>query len=373
MRNNLCILQSPKYGAFFVFIIPMSELEQHIMQQPEHYPPHVQWCFTSRGSIYAAESFGTGRYVVGGSTWDRRHTPFTHNARNTAGLLSEVIQVGDEFTEISQAVFPSMVNTIVPLRDYLFVGCKRGERSFNLLHADFKVMKTQSDDVGGGIYNAELYGNTGDLLVTTRNGYLSQVDLTTLLTVRVIQLNNGESRLWSLAVRNRDGAIFVGDYGGRVYCLSNDLKLQYQLYILDYLDYLLPNERRRYDPSVFGITVSPNGQLVTSIRWGQIDWFDIDGSRFKHDKSFTICEEISQIASTANSRDLLVGTRSGKLLYVSVDKDEFQIDQLLHIPPAYQSDNAVWSIVKTPDQGILASFADGQVVKLDYRGLIEEV
>jgi hypothetical protein len=360
----------PRYGAFFVSIDYMREEEQYTIHKPESYSPWVEWCFTGRGSIYAAEAFGDNTYIFGGSTWDRRHTPFTSEARNAEGLLSKVIRQGDELREESQLIFPSMINAIVPFGNSLFVGCKRGDRSFNLLGSDFQLLRSQSDEIGDGIYNAVPFGSTGDLLVATRNGYLYRLDPVTLSAVRTLQLNNGDTRLWSLAVRSADRSIFVGDYNGHVYCVDCDLNLRYTLQITDYIDESLPQENRRYNPSVFGITVAPGEQIVTTVRWGQIDWFDVDTSGFKHVKSLTIPEEISQI-TCIGPNNFLIGTRSGKLLHL-IDDDEYCVNQLLHIPPAYQSDNAVWSIANTFDRGILVCFADGQVVRLNMHGLIRE-
>ncbi len=359
----------PQIGAFFVFRA-MRELEQQNNISQEVYLPDIDLGYESRGSVYAAVQIDTDRYVTGGSIWDRRHSPFNEQTRNAPGLLCEVVRSGSEIRESVQIMFPSMVNAIVPIRENVFIGCKRGQGSFNILNNQFELLRSSSDEQGDGIYNAVLSKTTENLFVVTRNGYISQIDAETLAIERYTQLTDGKSRLWSIATRNQDGSLFVGDYSGSLYSIDSDLKLNHTIRLTDYIyDTLIP-ERRKYDPSVFGITVTSSGQVVTAIRWGQIDWFDIDNTGFNHSKSVIVPEEISQIISIGAHDDLLVGTRSGKVLHVRVSSDQYQIRELVHIPPAFQSDNTVWSIEKTKMQSVLVSFADGQILEFKTNGLI---
>lgn len=350
----------------------MRELEQRIDTSQELYLPEIEFGYISRGSVYAALPLGEDRYVVGGSIWDRKDSPFTKESRNSSGLLCELSRSGAEIRESAHIMFPSMVNAIVPIGKNIFIGCKRGQGSFNMLNDQFELIRSSSDELGDGVYNALFSKPTEALYAVTRNGYVHHIDVENLSVARHTQLTDGTSRLWSIAGRDQDHSLFIGDYSGYLYCIDCELHVRHTIRLTDYIHEDISQERRQYDPSLFGIAVTTSGQIVSAIRWGQIDWFDIDTTGFNHCKSVIIPHEISQIASIGKRDDLLVGTRSGRLLYVRVHENETEIHQLLHVPPAFQSDNTVWSIEKTIQHSALVSFADGQVVELKTSRLIED-
>lgn len=329
-------------------------LETHLPERglrPEGLGVEVLWRYDCHGSAYTAEQVGEA-IIIGGSTWRRIQADFTEETRNSLGEVRRVIN--EELTRIE---LPSMVNAIVPLGDEgkVFVGCKKSLRAFNLLTPELEDITWQDDRLGGGIYNAMLHPVTGDIVAVTRNGWLQAIDKHELLITDSIQLNPGV-RLWGLAVRE-DGIIAAGDYEGNLYLVD----AQFGLIKTFHLPELVVNEvselRRQWGPSIWGITVLPDGQIVASTRWGQITWFD--GNSLKPTRVVVLEEEISQIANLDSNRELLVGTRSGKLLYLN----GFEIYQLLEIPPARQNDNSIWSI-SVAETYVLVVFSDGQVVKL---------
>lgn len=324
--------------------------------RPEGLGVEVLWRYDCRGSAYAAEQVEQ-EIIIGGSTWIRTQTDFTEETRNSLGEVRLVRH--EEFAR--RIELPSMVNAIVPLMEdsSVFVGCKRGLRAFNLFTPKLEGITWQDDRLGGGIYNAMPHPVTGDIAVVTRNGWLQAINRHELSITDAIQLNQGV-KLWGLAVRE-DGIMAAGDYEGNLYLVDAQFGLIRCFHLPELVVDEVPELRRRWSPSIWGITVLPDGQIVASTRWGQITWFD--GNSFKPVQTIVLDEEISQIANLDSNKELLVGTRSGKLLYLN----GFEIYQLLEIPPARQNDNSIWSI-SVAETYVLVVFSDGQIVKLSKPG-----
>lgn len=322
------------------------------------------WCYVNPGSVYAAEVLPDANILIGGSMWDRRNTPFNSETRSSPGKLTLLSQNGNSYWEQKREVLPSMVNAIVPLESGVFVGCKRGERAFNLFDQELGLSKTLNDEAGDGVYNAVQHRQTQSVLVATRRGLLVSLDGETLSTRRQINLNGDNARLWSLSVRE-DGLVVTGDYSGRLHLIENGLESARSYDMRDFLDESLPENQQIWEPSVFGATTNASGQIIASIRWGQITWFNFDDRKLKVDRSLVIPEEISQVASVPGTENLLIGTRSGRVLYYRQNStSECNLTELLKIPPSFQTDNSVWSI-SCQQNNALVAFSDGQVVSLN--------
>lgn len=309
------------------------------------------------GSVYEAVPLDESTLLIGGTSWDRTRSAFTSTTRESTGRLWRA-KLGLNSTVTDLLELPAMVNAIIPLERTIFVGCKRSEQAFNLLDQEFNFIRTVDDPVGGGTYNAHLCIRTGLIVVATRNGFLQRLDPQTLTMVDWTQFKTNGSRMWSIT-QLENGHYVCGDYSGSFYVVDLGLQLMHQYSVRDFLSPVLPEEQRQYDPSVFGLVSNHNNQLVVSMRWGQISWFEQDGSSLRLLSSLVIPEEIVQIAQSSNSGNLYIGTRSGRLLCY---RGYGQPEELYYFSPSYQSDNAVWSIFCAKGV-VVAAFADGQVVR----------
>lgn len=328
----------------------------------------VNWIHVSPGSVYAGEQIDLDHFLIGGSTWTRRSVPFTHElARNTPGIVYFLI-VGDETIyskQVEGKQFPSMVNSIIPLGDRVFVGCKHEEQAFNIITQDLHVDMSQNDYAGRGVYNAVYDHNRDEIIVVTRAGSLEYIDSHTLHTRLSIPLAPEGTRLWSVKKVGLRSAFVVGDYDGSVYLINEDDQVEKTVNLKEYMLSSMRVDKQVNQPSVFGLTILPDETVVAGVRWGQIMWFKISEHSFSPEKAVVLPWEISFLETVPDSTDILIGTREGKLLYLS-DQSEGIVIHLLHEQlPSLQHDNSIWSISFTSPRSCIVCFADGQVVSLN--------
>lgn len=312
------------------------------------------WRYQSDGSVYAAEKVSNGVFAVGGSTWQRRILPFSETARHAEGIVKSIALEDGLPIEIKMLTLPSMVNVLISVKGNIFACCKSHRHTFNILDSNLRVTRSRDDLEGGGVYNS-IYHNQKDTVISvTRNGGLLAINPESLDIEKRVQLAQTGIRVWSIACWESRGMIFAGDYDGNLYALDQDLRLVDSLNLTAYLDPALPPHQKKYNPSVFGLSVDHKGILAASIRWGQVFRFATDNSRLQFVDSFVVGQEISQLAYPPFTNELLIGTRSGTLLS--------QRDPVISIPPALQNDNSIWSISFHGRDEVLICFADGQVV-----------
>lgn len=322
------------------------------MEQENNYQSRENWRFVSSGSVYTAAELPNGIIVTGGSSWLRRSTPFNQETRNSPG---ELVVLPDQ----ERIVLPSMVNAVVPTPSGVFIGCKKGEQALNLFSTNMELLQTANDPIGDGVYLSVFDQQRNNVLATTRTGSLIALSPDNLEITQRVPL--ASSRLWALYSSAGTGNIYSGDYAGNVYVVNENFQLHQSFNMLESLHSSMPEEQKVWDPSIWGITETANHEIVISTRWGQITWFDQQDT-LTPTRSIVLTEEITQLETIPNTNTLLVGTRSGKLLRLT--ERNSCTEELLFIPPAFQSDNSVWTISFTDNGDALVCFADGQVVNL---------
>ena len=328
-------------------------------------PVHIEWIHTGNGSIYAGERVYGGNILIGGSIWDRRHTPFTPVARESPGLVYGLREMDGIVSQLdgSFVTFPSMVNAIVPAGEATVICCKHGEGTFTRRNRDGEVTLQRDDAMGDGVYSALYDATRSTIIATTRNGFLEFIDPDSLNPVRIIQLTDTDTRLWSLSISNSSGLVAAGDYSGRLFLLDGETDIVKQTDLAALAAPEIPDEKRQYQPSVFGLTVVCDETIVAGIRWGQINWLDRD---LMSQKSVFIPWEISYLQAVPNSKDLLIGTRQGKLLFLKDAGESMSVWSIYEIAPSFQTDNSIWSISFSDERHCLVCFADGQVVSVAF-------
>lgn len=324
----------------------------------------AKWRHEGAGSIYAVGRIGWDKYIVGGSTWRRREDKYSDQlAREEPGAVYTITIPRGSSNVISDEEnalrFPSMVNAIASLGERFIICCKYGEQTFNLIDPDLNLLKTADDHEGKGAYNGLFDNTTSELVAVTRSGRLEYVDPRTLQIKASVQLADINTRLWSLS-KVDDGGFVCGDYDGNLYFVK-DKKPQRSINLVNFADENINQSYRQYKPSVFGLTFQSDGRIVAGIRWGEIMWLNTD---LELERSVTIPWEISYLETLPQSKDLLIGTRQGRLLILR--EGDANPLEVYHIWPALQSDNSIWSILFISDTNCLVTFSDGQIVSLDF-------
>ena len=147
----------------------------------------------------------------------------------------------------------------------IFIGCKLGKKSLNLIDSEGNIIKSEDDKYGDGVYNAEFNKKDKELLLTTRKGLLEVRNIKNLSLKSKLQLSNGKVRLWSLCYRY--GKIYVGDYNGILYIINRkdfsikkiNLKSFYKGKITE----------KDFGPSLWGLEVLRDG-IFLGTRWKDI-------------------------------------------------------------------------------------------------------
>ena len=315
----------------------------------------ITWQFNSCGSVYTVAAIDNNRVLVGGSLWQRKFVPFSEDSRAQQGVVQAV---GGQEWHPETIKFSSMVNSVLPFRDRYIVCCKYGEQAYNVIGQDLQVQKTADDSRGNGVYNA-LITNEEELVSAVRNGGLSFRNPFTLELIDYVSLS-GNVRLWSVA-QLPEGRLVAGDYAGMIYIVK-DGKLESVFNLGNQSRQEVPEFQQRFEPSVFGLSVSDAGNVAAAVRWGGIYWFNRE---MELERSLIIPHEISTVGYVPESEDLLIGTRSGSLLHLRDLDNEIMLTRLLSIKPALQNDNSIWSISFDLDKRPIVAFADGQVIKIN--------
>lgn len=342
-------------------ILTMNRIE--ILQtQENNEKSDLDLLHVSDGSVYAAEELADGRIAIGGSVWDRRRIPFTKElAESTPGIfyVINVDQPEVDRAERKSLLFPSMVNVVLPFEDSLVVCCKHGRQTYTRIDQGFKILSQSDSREGGGVYNSLYDTQRNRLVAATRFGKLEIVNAESMEIEESIEVGSANTRLWSLC-QSSNGDYITGDYDGNLYAIfqGNEVITCSPASIVEGS---LPFDRKLYSPSVFGLTSLPDSSIVAGLRWGIVFWLD---SRLDIKKHVDIGEEISYISSIPDSNDLMLGTRSGRILRMWDHESNFELTEIYSIPPSVQSDNSVWSISFNEKNSCIASFADGQVIKV---------
>lgn len=329
---------------------------------------NIEWQYISQGSIYAAEKIDNDRILIGGSSWNRKNVPYSPQlAKDSPGIAFPIkVNNGSIYRSFDAPLqFPSMVNSIIAFDHRIMICCKHQDRAFNLFDQNLNLLSSVNDDLGLGLYNA-LYDQDGvQVIAATRNGGLHTLNPIDLKTINYINLNSGSARLWSLEKIGK--GVVAGDYEGRLYFVPDILGQDF-LSILpkDYLLESIPSEFTKYQPSLFGLTSTAENMIISGSRWGQITWFRVEGNQLVNFKACLIPFEISYLRSVDDTKNLLIGTRQGSLLYLEDNQTEINITPLITIKPSCQNDNSIWSISSTGKDGYIISFADGQVVGMNF-------
>ncbi len=304
-------------------------------------------------SIYTAVETSDKLYV-GGSNWNRRKILYNKKiAKNSKGILHIFNKNGRKFKEIKQLVLPSMIYSIVEIsKNRLFIGCKLGKKSLNLIDSEGNIIKSEDDKYGDGVYNAEFNKKDKELLLTTRKGLLEVRNIKNLSLKSKLQLSNGKVRLWSLCYRY--GKIYVGDYNGILYIINRkdfsikkiNLKSFYKGKITE----------KDFGPSLWGLEVLRDG-IFLGTRWKDIF---VLNKNLDLKKRIKLNEDITCLSKLFKDL-ILIGTRYGNLY--SFNTKNFKLKKLTEIKPLLQKENAIWTI-NSKNNKALVCFADGYVVEV---------
>jgi len=304
-------------------------------------------------SVYAAVKT-RNRLYVGGSSWNRRNKLYSKKiAKESKGILHIFHKKGKEFKELKKVIFPSMIYSIVETsKNRLFVGCKSGKKSLNLIDLNGNIIKSKDDKQGDGVYNAELNKKDKELLLTTRNGLLEIRDIKSLSLKNKIQLSNKNVRLWSICYKN--GKIYAGDYKGVLHVINRkDLSIK-KIDLKSF--YKKKNMKKDFGPSLWGLELV-NNNIFVGTRWKNILILDNNldlKKRIKFNEDITCLSKLS--------KDLiLIGTRYGSLY--SLNAKSFKLRKIIKIRPPLQKENAIWTI-NSKNNKALVCFADGYVVEV---------
>ena len=292
------------------------------------------------------------RLFVGGSN---------EETSQSNGLLRVLDSNGKEINTVE---LPSMVYSIVEIPGGYYVACCKGsEQTLVMLDKDGNIKMHNDDDDGEGIYNALLTIDKKNIVCTTRTGKLKSFDPFFLQEKGSIQLANPDTRLWSLAYNERTDTVYSGDYDGYLYKsnrdgTTNSIDLKNHAPIPEDMD---PN----FGPSVWGIEIMPNGNLLVGTRWGTIfnvnKNLDVLGEIMVREKYDHPSESITCLGRISDYV-FLVGTRSGKLF--SYDAGAHKFTLISEDPPRLQKENAIWGIDCHEDGFATVAVADGKVYEV---------
>ena len=306
-------------------------------------------------SVYAATEIGK-RLYVGGSDWNRRKTRYTKEiARKAKGIL-HIFQKGKAgFIEEKKVFFPSMVYSVLQLPNKkLFVGCKSGKGTLNIVGMDGRIIKQKDDEIGKGVYSSVFNTKKNEIILTTRAGKLKIIDARTLKLKAKLQLSKPKTRLWSLKLDMKKQIIYAGDYDGVLYVV--DRKKHVKKFDLKTLYKGHARLKKGFGPSLWGLELL-NNKIVLGTRWGDVI---ILNKNLGVEKQIKFKEDITCIKKFSK-QTVLIGTRYGKLYLLNL-KNYKQV-KIKEIKPVLQKENAIWDMTCVKNE-VLVCFADGNVCKV---------
>jgi len=314
------------------------------------------------GSVYTALEQSKKLYV-GGSDWDRRKVLYTKNiakaAKGIVRILEGTSKGFNNFNKKKEIFFPHMVYVITELPNKkLFIGCKSIEGSLNIINLEGNIIKQKDDPVGKGVYDAIFNNKEKEIVVTTRSGKLELIDPTTLEIKKKLQLAKAGTRLWPVALDEKDQRIYVGDYDGNLYIVDRDRFTKKNVTTFDLKNFYTGDRRLKegISPSLWGLEVT-NKNIFLGSRWGDVFVLDSD---LNINKRINIGEAVTCIKNLS-SIEILVGSRYGKLFELNIQANK--LTKIIEIKPVLQKENAIWGMEVVKD-GILVCFADGIICKI---------
>ncbi|MFC1600444.1 hypothetical protein ACFL3T_05460 [Patescibacteria group bacterium] len=301
------------------------------------------------------------RLFVGGSTWNRREDPYNEETRNSGGLVRILDSNGKELNSFE---LPSMVYSILQIRGGYYVACCKGSKqTLVMFDRDGDIQMTTDDEDGEGIYNALLITDKKNIVCTTRTGKLKSFDPMFLHEKGSVPLAGPDTRLWSVAYNEHTDIVYSGDYDGYLYKTErigtiNSIDLKKERPIPEGMD---PN----FGPSVWGIEIMPNGNLLVGTRWGTIFHVNKDltvlGEIMVKEKIDHPAESVTSLCRISGYV-FLVGTRQGKLFSYDAVTHKFVL--ISEDPPALEKENAIWGINCHKDGFATVAVADGKVYEV---------
>jgi len=306
-------------------------------------------------SVYVAIEIGK-RLYVGGSDWNRRKARYTKDiARKAKGILHIFKKSKAGFVKEKKVFFPSMIYSILQLPNKkLFVGCKSGKGTLNIVDTDGKIIKQKDDKIGKGVYSGVFNPKRNEIILTTRSGKLEIIDARTLKLKAKLQLSKPKTRLWSLKLDMKKQILYAGDYNGVLYIV--DRKKHIKKFDLKKLYKGDARLKKGFGPSLWGLELVDN-KIVLGTRWGDLL---ILNKNLEIQKQLKFKEDITSLKKFSK-QTILIGTRYGKLY--SLDLKHYKQAKIKEIKPALQKENAIWDMTAVKD-GVLVCFADGNVCKV---------